>query len=393
MGRPSALRLIQLGFLGIFFGVLVIPLIALDPDSEAVVWIIEHRHAAALPALPDSLASAEAWPAGFDAYLSDHFGGRPLLVRAFNGGRYRLFGEGASEQAVFGPTGRLYLTTNFADRPYSWIGQICGVGFDDASVDRGVSDLAAFGRRALTPPTDRYTMIVPTAPVLYPRDMPDWLQRACSGTSLVDRLLARLPPSGLRDRPFYPLPELLAAERNDAVIPLTNFHWDGIGPETAVAAFAEKVLGMQPLLILPTRRVAKLSDIDGVIPGIATANAMTVPDYDAAGIDYCFGVPCFPELPEAGVIRDLSRLDSPAPGGRKLLILSDSFGRNAVGWFAAYFHTVRHFSVSNLGRLSPAELADFRHFIYDDYQPDVVLYLFADGSALYWPAFVADLDL
>lgn len=99
---------------------------------------------------------------------------------------------------------------------------------------------------------------------------------------------------------------------------------------------------------------------------------------------------CFSEWASiASVISDLSRVRSPQVGDKKLLILSDSFGKEIVGWFAPYFGSIWHFSVSNLARLSADEREIFRQHIFTEYKPDIVLYVFHDGSVHYWPQLVA----
>jgi hypothetical protein len=103
-------------------------------------------------------------------------------------------------------------------------------------------------------------------------------------------------------------------------------------------------------------------------------------------VRYCFGASCFPELgADADTIYDLSRLISPKATGGRLLILSDSFGAAIVPWFAPYFSLVTHYSLSNLDRLPIERRVTFLKNIFGFPSPDVVLYVFHDGSIHYWP--------
>jgi hypothetical protein len=377
-------------FVGVFFGLLLVPLATHNWHADPGIAATELRQASPLPSSPDSWSSLQAWPKQFDAYLADHFGERTDMVLAFNGIRYGVFGDTPSEQTVFGRHGRLFLTSHGSTKPYDLIGTICGVGVDDAELDRAAAGLESFLQKATPWAAGSYVMVVPTAPALYMQDLPGWLRRRCPPATTMDRLMARLPPGSLRDHLIYPLSALLEAKSRGGVIPVTSFHWVGLGPQAAANAFAGERLGLTPRLVLPTRELTLPSDLRGMIPGIHTANVELFPDNEAAGGQYCWGAACFPDWgPAAGVIDDLSFLRSPQAGDKKLLILSDSFGEAIVRWFAPYFGTVWHFSVSNLNRLSADDRAAFRRHVFTEYKPDVVLYLFHEGAVRYWPMGIA----
>ena len=383
-------RLADLLFVGAFFGLLALPALTHDGASDPGIETTEQRRPAPLPVLPDSWPALLAWPKQEDAYLADHFGGRTDMVLAFNRARYALFGETPTEQTVFGPQGRLFLTSHSAERPYELIAAICNIWVGDAQLDRVVRDLDGFRRQAEGWSTDSYLMIVPSAPSLYPGDLPAWAQPQCAVTPIVDRILARLPQGELSRRLIYPRQAMLAAEAQGWMIPPTHFHWQGLGPATAMRAFAEGSLGLTRHLSMALTAVTEPSDIARMVPGIPTESAVLRPDPEAVGVEYCQGPGCFPELgPAAATIGDLSRLHSPQAGERRLLILSDSFGAAIVPWAAAYFGTVWQFSLNDVGRLSSDDRAAFRRLVFQEYRPDTVLYLCHDGAAQYWPTLVA----
>ena len=387
MPRRSVVRWSHLLFVAAFFGLLMAP--GLAGHWWHGVQIAENRTLAPPPQRPRSWQQLLAWPKQADDYLADHFGGRLDMVVAFNRARYRLFGETPGEQAVFGQHGRLFLTSHDAIHPYSLIGFICGVDVADKQLDAAAADLDVFFRQAKSWATESYLMSVPTAPALYGEDLAPWLQSQCSATTM-DRLLPRLQHGDLANHLLYPRAAMAEAKSRGQVIPLTNFHWQGVGAEAAAVAFAEGRLGLSPRMTLPTRVEVEPSDIGQMIAGIPTATAVRLPDYLAAGVQYCLGPACFPALgAAANVIADLSSLRSPQAGDKKLLILSDSFGTALVGWFAPYFGSVWHFSVSNLGRLSADQREAFRRQVFADYRPDVVLYVLHDGSIHYWPKLAA----
>ena len=394
MPRISFLRLCHLLYVGAFCGLLAVPLLTHDWRRDPGVWDTEKRAAAPAPARPHAWPEVLAWPKQADAYLADHFGQRTAMVTAFNRTRWRLFGETPTEQTVFGGHGRLFLTTHYVERPYELIGDICGIGVTDAMLDQGAAELDAFLQQALASSPASYLMVVPTAPTLYPRDLPPWLREQCPPANTpanapgntMDRLLPRLTPL-VRDRLLYPLPAMLAAA--EPAIPRTDFHWEGAGAGAAAASFAE-ALHLPRRIDLPTRAQTEPSDLAHIIPGIPADNIVRLPDFAAVGAEDCRWSGCYAAWGEAAsVIFDMSRVTSPRAGDGKLLIISNSFGHGIAGWFAPWFGSVWHFSVTFLSRLSPAQLNDFRNHVFREYRPDVVLYVFNDGSVRTWPAVAA----
>jgi hypothetical protein len=256
------------------------------------------------------------------------------MVTTFNRIRYRLFGETPSEQTVFGLHGRLFLTSHSAASPYSLIGLTCGLGVDDAMLDRLAAELDDFLRQARSWAPETYLMVVPTAPVLYFEELPLWVRAQCPSSKMMDRLMSHLSGQ-LHSRLFYPLPAMLAAKSQGDVVPLTNFHWQGLGAEVAAASFAEGRLGLPRRIALPTIQQTLPSDIAFLVPGMPTSNVVIDPDFAPAGVGYCAGGACFPEWGSmAAIINELTRVRSPLAGDQKLLILSDSFGKEIVGWVA-----------------------------------------------------------
>jgi hypothetical protein len=390
MIRHPARRATQLLYLCLFFGLLAAPLVTHRWVEDPGIRSTEQRNAAPLPALPISWTALLEWPKQADAYLADHLGERTDMVLAYNRLRYNLFGETPTEQTVFGTSGRLFLTSHYPQSPYYLIDIVCGAAIPDATLDRAIADLEQFQRQAASWAPNAYIMIVPSVPALYRGELPDWVQPQCPPTTTVDRLIQLLPPGELRDRLLYPKPQMLAAESSGELVPRDNFHWMGLGPETAARVFAEDRLGLSPHFAMPTREEAMPSDFSYVIPGIPTGDTVLQPDLVAAGVEYCYAADCFPELgPIDTVLGDTSRTRSPQAGDKKLLLISDSFGHMAAPWLAPYFGTIWHFCTNNLAALTPDQVAAFRRVVFTEYQPDIVLYLYHDGSALNFGALIS----
>lgn len=268
MRRFSLVRMCYLLFVGACFGLVAVPLVTHNWRRDPGIRITENREAASPPGWPRSWRNLASWPKLADAYLADHFGLRTAMVTTFNRYRYRLFGETPNEQTVFGLHGRLFFTSHNAIIPYSLISFICGLGVNDAMLDRVAADLDTFLQHAKSWVPESYLMVVPTSPALYFEDLPPWLQAQCPPANTMDRLLSRLPQEELRSRLFYPMPAMLAAKSRGAVIPLTNFHWRGLGAEVAATSFAEGRLGLPRRMAFSTLEQIEPSDMAHLIPGI-----------------------------------------------------------------------------------------------------------------------------
>jgi hypothetical protein len=384
--RLTPVRLAHLLFVAAFSGLLVIPMLTHNGRRDPGVRAMEQRIAAPLPGWPRTRAQLLAWPKQADDYLADHFGSRTAMVRAFNTARYRLFGDSPSEQAVFGAHGRLFLASHTPDSSYSLLQYTAGIGVASSSIATGAADLTLLLRKTRAVVPASYAMVVPTAPTLYPEDLPGWLRARWPAENFLDRTLPLLPPDLRDDAVFDPRPAMLAAKRQGEVIPRSNYHWQGLGAKVAATAFAETRLGLASHLTLVSREETRPSDIAHIIPGIPATSVVTVADFSTTEVQACLGAACFPDWgATAGIIGDLSRYRSPQAGPGRLLILSDSFGLGLAGWFTPYFGEVWHLAVGNLGHLDAGQRADLRHHLFDAYRPDVVLYVFNDGSVHYWP--------
>jgi hypothetical protein len=171
MTRPAYLL-----FVGLFFGLLALPVATHNGRGDPGVRAAENREPAPLPGWPRNWEESVKWPKMVDSYLADHFGRRTAMVKFFNRARFRLFGATPSEQTVFGPTGRLFLTSHSADAPYALIRFISGVTVGEGFVADAVADLTALLRQAQQEQPESYVLVAPTAPILYPEELPSWLR-------------------------------------------------------------------------------------------------------------------------------------------------------------------------------------------------------------------------
>jgi len=89
---------------------------------------------------------------------------------------------------------------------------------------------------------------------------------------------------------------------------------------------------------------------------------------------------CFPAARDALAVLEDVRLVSRDESGPRLLVLSDSFGSAAAGYFGEYYREVWQVSLNNVSRLSDSQRAAFRAEILDRFKSDDVLFLYHDGG-------------
>jgi hypothetical protein len=363
----------------LFLALLALPGVAALGGFERGGADGEHRVLAPAPVWPRSWAGLLETPRQTDAWLRDHFAFRTYLVQANARLRFALFHESPTRQTLFGRHDRLFLSGHDADQPYSLIRDICGVGTSEADIVKAAEGIDMLLRAA---GSDALFVSVPTAPVLYGRDLPDWLARQCDGTPTAARVTARMGANVV-----YPIAALRVAMKDGAVIPRYNFHWSGRGARAVAAMLAEQVLGLRRAVDIPAiERVAE-SDLAGMVFGLTLRDLVMIPDSAAAGIDSCFARPaCLPDLGDiTSVVDDYSRTVSPRAGSQRLLLISDSYGSFIAPWFGAYFGEVRHISSNNFDRLSAAQLVRLKQSLFVDYRPDRVIFLYHDGAITYAP--------
>jgi hypothetical protein len=297
--------------------------------------------------------------------------------------RYRLFGEVESDQVLFGRRGRLFLTSHPGHSPFSLIDAVCGVGIDAAEIRDSARVMAKLleDARQLVPRS--MFIAVPTAPVLYPEDLPPWLAARCGNASpalpaIRDALAAGWP--ALSGRMLYPIDTVREVKRSGAAIPRSDFHWSGIAAKAVVEAASEGPLGMAKRRDIAEHASVAPSDLSGFVPGLTLHSPGTIPDFESAGIRACYGASCLPELaPFASVLRDVGYFRWASGDGATLLLVSDSFGLHTAGYFAEYFSRVIHVNIE-YERLSAEQQQRLRNVLFARFKPDAMVVLFHDAG-------------
>ena len=336
----------------------------------------ENRELAALPARPANWEELTVWPAALERFLDDHFGLRKPMIEINDRLHWTLFHETVSPKLLVGRKGRIFLDT--PAKPFDSIEKGCGLGVAPEAPRKAAADLLkALDKFRPLQPRLVY-LLVPTAPALYPDELPGWMQQRCAGSSRPADKIAE----ELGDRPdfFYPLALMRGLEE---VIPKTNFHWEGLEARTVAEVVMREKMGVEPEVSVPGHPIRRASDLTRFNPGAGIENRLSLPDFEAAGIHVCRDSDCFPDLgPIGGILSNATHYTRDGGTPRRLLILSDSFGDGIAGFFAEGFTEVRHFSTNNYDRLDAGQRARFAQAIWQDYQPDQLLLLYHDGSAL-----------
>lgn len=344
----------------------------------------ENRRMAPPPTFPTTWAQFLTLPAQTDAWVKDHFGFRTELVEANNALRFKAFKEFPSIRVTAGENGRIFVTAHAsAAPPFSAVVEICDV--NQKSLKEFGTYLNVLFDSFESMGHSPKLMIVPSAPTVQSADLPQWLRDRCSSdnTPMASLLQSSYINSTVKASTYYPLAQMRARNQDVDLFPRTWFHWNGPGLEDvakgSMNSLFPAVQTVAPRLV--THASVQESDISQMFPGIDLPSKVTEPDYAASRITSCHGTTCFPEFKEfAEPLYDASRFHNPAAPDRRLLILSDSFGRYISGWYSRYYRTVEHVAVNNVRDLKREQVKVLGDVLFRQPKNTDILFLFHDGA-------------
>ena len=347
----------------------------------------ENRSLAPLPPLPTSWHAVLETPGKLDAWINDHFGFRKGLVAFNNRFHYTVFHEFTTPQLLAGRNDRIFLAShNKSFTENSAITSVCGPTDAPLAERADYANVMLGDFRAMGFRTELF--IAPSAPVIEYHDLPEWLERSCSTENTPVTQILQLPMLDQENRQaiLYPLDEMRTLSARQSMFPKTWFHWSGPQMQPVVDLSMEKLVGKplpQPTALV-WRSEREHSDVGGMAPGAPLDSEVNAPDFKASQIDACRGETCFPEFGSAArKIPDMSRFLNPkAPIARRLLILSDSFGKGAAGLYARYYQRVEHVSGNTFLQLDDAEIATLKKVLLRDPEHTDLLILFHDGGVV-----------
>jgi len=173
----------------------------------------ENRMLAPAPGRPTSLAAWPTLPRAVNAYLSDHFAFRRLLISTDNQLHWRLGGQIDGGEVLRGKGDRLFLRENLlivtgADvRPRAvntYSGLICTL--HDQLAARSVAMVFS---------------MAPSPAVIYPEDLPNWVPHGAPSDA--DLLLAQIAACGVKAVDLRPA--LMAAKPGGSIYYHHDTHW------------------------------------------------------------------------------------------------------------------------------------------------------------------------
>lgn len=338
-----------------------------------------------LPPPPASMAEMLETPPLLDAWINDHFGFRLPLLQYNNRLRFKLFREFPTVQMAAGRHGRYFLSAhNTSMHPYQALTTVCSrARADEATLAHLNRLFRAFHDAGLDPKL----LVVPSAPMVYPEDVPRFLESECgSEVNPIDGAInSPQLERGAAGNIWYPLREMREIKQSALLFPKTWFHWTGDGLDQvarlSLTRFWRRPLDQAPALA-QNRRIQR-ADVSHLFDGVLLESETIEPDLDKSGVKGCWGAACYPEIADiTGVLHDVSRFGNPRAPQRRLLIVSDSFGSKVSAWYARYYAHVEQFATNEVGRLTPAQLDKFKAYMYRERADTDILFLYHDGGAL-----------
>ena len=276
--------------------------------------------------------------------------------------RYRLFDE-VPAPIIAGLHGRLFLGNHGNDPPGSLINEVCRT--DPAVIAPAVALLRPLLAAAKATGIPARLVIIPTAPRVYPEDLPP--PYACSNPG-VDQAVARLADPAV----LYPLDLMVAMKPHFDAIPRVHFHWAGEAP-LRVAEWVGADLGLKRTLELGLYADNRRSDMDGFNRGMAAESHIRTPSAAAAGVVECQGGRRCPTAPLPAVVTYTR------PGAGRILVMADSFGDDIGVDFTEFAGSVWLLRMNYALRDQPGPVADK---VIHDFKPEAIVIVYHDAGAL-----------
>ena len=321
----------------VFFIVLGVPLLDfffhIDPTSAPN----EKRLLAEFPKRPDGFGGVKKFISGWEAYFTDHFGCRNVLVMWQNKLKWSLFREKSVRDVIVGTDGWLFFSAAQMVEHYRGALQ-----FTDQEL-RDWQKLLEHRRDWLAARGIKYLFVLaPDKQSIYPENLPGWLQPLRGRTKadqFFDYLKAHSNVEVLDLRPV-----LLAAKKSAPVYQKTDTHWNEFGAFVAGDAVFRALAANQ----LPWLSPFRLDDFyrtNRLAPGGDLVRGLGVSLTESNAV---FFTPK-PELPTLETLvpvlehtKDMARTKN-SQGRERMVVYQDSFGRYWVPFFGHQFREVDFF--------------------------------------------------
>jgi alginate O-acetyltransferase complex protein AlgJ len=205
---------------------LALPLIVtvFAPAAKSIS-VEEARVLAPEPELPRTFAGWRIFPRQMDAYLQDHFGLRPLFLRAYALLMSHILSNSGNAEVLVGPQGWMFFRSN------SMVEQSAGTVRRDDRVLRSADLLAAMHAALVARDIRLLVALPPNSATIYPDQLPMWARNRGQPTEY-DVLLEALAARGVLGVDLRPA--IRAAQAQGKVYHMHDTHWTARG---ALAGF------------------------------------------------------------------------------------------------------------------------------------------------------------
>ncbi len=321
----------------VFFIVLGLPLLDfffhIDPTSPPN----EKRLLAEFPKRPESFDGAKKFLSEWEAYFTDHFGGRNVLVMWQNKLKWSLFHQKSVRDVMGGTDGWLFFPAAQMVEHYRGALQ-----FSDRELS-GWQKLLEHRRDWLAARGIKYIFVLaPDKQSIYPEFLPVWLRPLAGHTKadqFFDYMKAHSTVEVLDLRPV-----LLAAKKSAPVYQKTDTHWNELGGFVAGDAVF-RALAKNQLPALTPFLIDEFNRTNRPAPGGDMARSLGVSMTESNGVFFT-PKPGLPTLdffiPVDKHTKDMAFAKNPQ-GQNRALVFHDSFGRFWVPFFGYQFREVDFF--------------------------------------------------
>ena len=307
----------KLAFIVIYLLVCLVPLVTvgLSKDTSAS----EKRESAEFPKAVSDGKLNTSFFTQFDAWFSDHMGGRSFLVSAETKMKEKLFGESAESSVILGKDGWLFYEKTVDD--------YCHVRtMTDRNVENAARTLQMMSDYCAAQGAEFVFTVAPNKNTLYPEYMPDRYDKA-DGMSNLEALAAALPRYGVT---YVNLVTAFSGEDKVLYQPRDS-HWTYEGGMLAYRRIVDALTKEHDHFADVTYTVK--NDWDADLANMIYPDAPDEDEQTYPNIDYTFTVKGGSTVfDEALVIETLG-----GPGTGNLLMFRDSFGNTTWRYFAQGF--------------------------------------------------------
>ncbi|MBP5354160.1 MAG: hypothetical protein J6Y67_03350 [Lachnospiraceae bacterium] len=306
----------KLAFIVIYLLVCLAPLVTVGMSKDTSAS--EKRESAEFPKAVNEGKLNTEYFTQFDAWFSDHMGGRSFLVKAQTAMKETLFGESAESSVILGKNGWLFYGKTADD--------YCHVRtMTDRNIDNAAQTLSMLQTYCSEHGAEFVFTVAPNKNTLYADNMPARYTKA-DGRSNLEALTAKLYDYGVRYADLamaFRIQEKVLYQPRDS-------HWTYEGAMVAYRTILDRLTSEHDLF--PETQFTERNDWDAdlanmIYPDAADDDAQTYPN-----INYTFTTKGDAVFDEALVIETLG-----GAGTGTLLMFRDSFGNTMWRYFAQGF--------------------------------------------------------